>query len=260
MIAILHNIVKTIPGFTFELTRIMLGYKLGFQPIPDRLRKMANTVENDLDQREELVTQLKAIPDFQSREYLKQRELQSKSNSELGAFGDFLQNDVSNMRFFSTFLRAYADNSPELPEPPSDFFNVATRDELSSANDILIELLMRQVTKVPFDPHNFESETIAKEYQQLVVDHKILIDFGSTYGEFDPIDKLSYLNQIEQIEERWDAVIFRLKLMNALQEPYMKQCKMLLRSMKVTEDEYRELLKEAHRLMRLDAERERDEM
>jgi hypothetical protein len=30
--------------------------------------------------------------------------------------------------------------------------------------------------------------------------------------------------------------------------------------MKLTEDEHRELLKETHRLMRLDAERERDEM
>jgi hypothetical protein len=168
---------KTAPGFTFELTRITLGYKLGVQPSPDRLRKMVDTIENDLDQKEELVTQLKAIPDFQSREYLKQRELQSNSNSELGDLGDYLQKDVSNMRFFSTFLRAYADNSPEAPEPPPDFFKVASRDELSSVTGILIELLLRKVKKVPFDPHNFESETIAKEYQQLVVDHKILLDF-----------------------------------------------------------------------------------
>ncbi|KAG7355086.1 DUF1825 domain containing protein [Nitzschia inconspicua] len=117
-----------------------------------------------------------------------------------------------------------------------------------------------KITASPFDPEELESEPIKQEYKKLIMDHSNLIEFGSHYDDFDPLGKLSFLDQIEAIEERWDAFFFCFKLMDSLNKEYIEQCENFLSSMKLNEDEYRELLSESHRLMRLDAERERDRM
>jgi hypothetical protein len=118
-----------------------------------------------------------------------------------------------------------------------------------------------QITAHPFDPATLESSPeIQKEYKKLIMEHSSLIEFGANYDDFDPVGKIAFLEQIEAVEERWDTFFFRFKIMNQVNEEYSRQCEAFLASMKLTEDEYRELLKESHRLMRVDAEMQRDRM
>ena len=116
------------------------------------------------------------------------------------------------------------------------------------------------ITANPFDPSKLESENIKDEYMKLVLDHSNLIQFGATYDEFDALGKLAFLDEVEKIEDRWDAFFFRFKLMDALDKEYKQQCDQFLASMSMNEDDYRQLLKNCHQLMREDAERERNPM
>ena len=115
----------------------------------------------------------------------------------------------------------------------------------------------KRITAIPFEIDAFESDAINDEYKKLVLDHSSLIEEGVNYNVFEPIDKISFLDQIEIIEGRWDAFFSRIKLVDLLKQTYIDQCKGYLSSMKLTEDEYLNLLKESHHLMRQDAHREK---
>jgi hypothetical protein len=249
------------PRFVEEFESLQMDLKLGQIPHPDRLRTVADEMDLVIDQWEGLLTRLRVTPDFQTREYAKLTEV------HLAAHGVSPQSIASMMRWQSNCMRAMADGMPP-PMPPPDLdlqsmMEQAQQEAISSDKknsktpSISAMQAAEQITADPFDPHVFESEMIAEEYKKLVLDHSNLIENGAKYAEFDPLGKLSYLDHIERIEERWESFFFRFKLMNAVNEEYTKQCEQFLASMKLTEDEYRELLRESHRMMRQDAERER---
>ena len=248
------------PDFAAELSRIQQEMMMGQTPDADRLRKLADDIDVAVDQWEGLLTRLRITPDFQTKEYAK------LTDAHLKAHGVSPQAIASMMRWQSGCMRSLADNTPP-PMPPPDLdlealVNDARKNRGSEKEDKTPSISAMQaaekITASPFDPEEFESEPIKQEYKQLIMDHSNLIEFGSKYDDFDPLGKLSFLDQIEAIEERWDAFFFRFKLMNSLNKEFIEQCEQFLASMKLTEGEYRELLKESHRLMRLDAERERD--
>ena len=114
------------------------------------------------------------------------------------------------------------------------------------------------ITANPFGPNDLKSDTVREEYEVLVQQHSSLIEFGANYGDFDPLGKIAYLDQIESIEERWDAFFFRFKLMGTINQEFKDQCDQFLASMNLNEDEFRDLLKKCHQLMREDAEKERN--
>ena len=118
-----------------------------------------------------------------------------------------------------------------------------------------------KITSTPFTGGEaaFESETVKAEYKQLCRDHMGLIELGGKYDEFDPSGKFYFLDEIENIEERWDIFFARFSLLGVLDQQYVQQCDASLASTGLTEAEYRQLLKQSHQKMRDDAERERNQ-
>jgi hypothetical protein len=97
----------------------------------------------------------------------------------------------------------------------------------------------------------------ASLFKRLCTDHEALINLGSQFGDFDPLGKLAYLDQMEAIEDRWDIFFARFSLMGTLNQEYVEQCNAFLSSMGLNEQSFRELLKSCHGIMREDAEAER---
>ena len=60
-------------------------------------------------------------------------------------------------------------------------------------------------------------------YDVLRRDHRQLIKMGEAYGDFDPLGKLAFLDQVEKIEERWDIFFGRLGLLGQLSPEYWQQ-------------------------------------
>ena len=60
-------------------------------------------------------------------------------------------------------------------------------------------------------------------YDVLRRDHRQLIKMGEAYGDFDPLGKLAFLDQVEKIEERWDIFFGRLGLLGQLSPEYRQQ-------------------------------------
>ena len=96
-----------------------------------------------------------------------------------------------------------------------------------------------------------------EEYQKLCRDHASIVKLGEGFGGFDPLGKLAYLDALEAVEERWDVFFSRFALMGALNQDFVDQTSVFLGSMGMSASDFREVLGEAHALMRKDAEVER---
>mmetsp|Transcript_4811 Transcript_4811/g.15353 ORF Transcript_4811/g.15353 Transcript_4811/m.15353 type:complete len:130 (+) Transcript_4811:748-1137(+) len=115
------------------------------------------------------------------------------------------------------------------------------------------------VTATPFSGEEaaFESEVVRAEYEKLCRDHAALIKMGESYGSYDPLGKLAFLDALEAVEERWDTFFARFSLMGALNREFVAQTDGFLGSMGMSAADFRGVLREAHDLMRRDAEVER---
>ena len=247
------------PEISDEMAKIHLEMSMGNTPEPEKLRKVADGIDQSVESWELLMTRLRISPDFQTREYAKLTEAHLQKN------GVTVETVASMMKWQGGCLRAMADNTPP-PMPPPDLDLQAMMQQAQDGNNsepppsISAIQAAESITSNPFDPSRLESDTVKDEYKKLVLDHSNLIEFGANYDQFDPLGKLAYLDQVERIEERWDAFFFRFKLMDAIDPNYKQQCDQFLKSMNMDEDSYRKLLKKCHQLMREDAERERDQI
>jgi len=246
------------PNFADDFARIQVELQMGADPDPDQMREVADGIEEAVSQWEDLMMRLRLSGDFQTIEYAK------LTDAHLETHGVSSSTIQSMMRWQAGCMRAMADNTPP-PMPPPDLdlqamMAQATQSEESGAKTPSISAMQaaEAITANPFNPSDLESGPVKEEYKKLVLDHSNLIEFGGKYDEFDPVGKLSYLDEIEKIEERWEAFFFRFKLMDAIDKDYKAQCDQFLASMSMDEDDYRRLLKKCHQLMREDAERERN--
>lgn len=247
------------PEFADEFARLQLDMQMGNEPDPDRLRKVADGTERAVDRWEALVMRLKLSKDFQTKEYAKLTE------AHFLMYGVTVDGMKSMMRWQAGCMRAMADNTIP-PMPPADMdLNAMMQQAQNAANEngkpppsITAMQAAESITANPFDPSKLESEEIKKEYKKLILDHANFIEFGGNYDDFDALGKLAFLDEIEKIEERWEAFFFRFKLMDALDKEYKKQCDAFLASMSMDEESYRKLLKKSHDLLRQDAKRERN--
>ena len=73
----------------------------------------------------------------------------------------------------------------------------------------------------------------------------------------DPLGKLAFLDALEGIEQRWDVFYARFALMGALNPAFKEQVDGFLQSMGMDAPTFREMLREAHAMMRREAEAER---
>lgn len=240
------------PEFASEMTKIQLDMSVGEMPDPDRLHRVADGLENAVDQWENLVTRLRLSSDFQTREYAKLTQAHLQTH-------DLTVDEIASMmRWQAGCMRAMADNTPP-PMPPMDLQKMMQQNEREKPS-ITAMTAAEAITKAPFskDSVAFASPNVKQEYEALCRDHMNLIEFGAKYDTFDPFGKLYYLNEIEKIEDRWDVFFTRFKLMGQLDPEYLEQCNQFLASMGMNEEEYRQLLKKCHDIMREEAEAERN--
>eukprot|EP00439_Symbiodinium_sp_Y106_P051087 s467_g6.t2 len=77
-------------------------------------------------------------------------------------------------------------------------------------------------------PEALEASVADEELSELQREHSALIDMGKDYGTFDSAGKQIFIDQIEQIEERWRVYLGRLRLMGEADPPFVQSIRPLL--------------------------------
>jgi hypothetical protein len=249
------------PEFAIDMARITLDMQTGNVPDKERLLQVADGLDSAVDQWEDIMTRLKLSRDFQTREYAK------LTQAHLNNHNQTVEMVAGMMKWQASSMRAMANQTPPpMPPPYVDLEKIMKQlQDPSSLSDkpppsFSAMTAAEKITRTPFTGNEpaFESQTVKEEYEALCRDHMNLIEFGSKFDDFDPIGKIMYLDEIEKIEERWDVFFARFSLLGMLDLEYSEQCNAFLASMGMNEQEYRELLKKAHQMMRDEAEAERN--
>jgi len=252
--------LNTSPDFATEMGRIQLDMQVGETPDPGRLRRVATGISSAVDNWESLLLRLRTSDDFQTREYAKLTE------AHLAEHGQTTEEIATTMRWQSGCMSAMAENRPP-PFPPAGLDIMKMMEEAKSYEaggkqppSMTAMSAAEKITTTPFkgDEPAFESDTVREEYEAICRDHSSLIDMGGSYSAFDAMGKIAFLDQIDAIEERWDIFFARFSLLGQLNQDFVKQCNAFLNGMGLDEQQFRDLLKATHKLMRKDAERERD--
>ena len=92
--------------------------------------------------------------------------------------------------------------------------------------------------------------------KQFLIKHGSEIKLGEQYATFDWRGKLAFLDSLEAVEERWDTFYARFSLMGALNPEFEQQTSSFLESMGMSATIWREVLGEAHNIMRAEAKEE----
>ncbi len=107
----MEQLQSGIPEFAEEFARIQMDMQMmgATMPDPDRLRKVADGIEQSVDQWENLMTRLRISTDFQTREYAKLTE------AHLQTHGVSVDSIKSMMRWQGGCMQAVADNTSPSP-------------------------------------------------------------------------------------------------------------------------------------------------
>jgi len=260
----MERVTKATPDFAADMQRLQLDMMTGEQPDPERVNKIADGLEEAVDDWENLIARLNFSNDFQTKEYAK------LTQAHLEKHGQSVQELSGMMRWQAGCMRAMASGGRIQPPPPPPgvdlmkMMNEAQEAE-SNANKPSLSGMSNAfnqgfITTTPFKGTEapFQTEMVREEYEKLCRDHNGLIEFGQTYATFDPLGKIAFLDEIEKIEERWDVFFARFSLLGAIDQQFVTECSQFLSSMNLNEENFRTLLKTAHDLMREDAEKERN--
>lgn len=265
------------PEVAAEMGRVQMDFSSGGMPDLDQLLKVAEGLERETQNWQELMARLKLSGDFQTREYSK------LTQAHLGRYNSTVESVSETVQWQAACLRAMATNQPPPFPPPSvNLTAIAEFMERQEQSSESLESLAKQpgslpaptppgpilsamasvakIQETPFDVNckAFESPTVRDEYEKLCRDHAQLIELGSTYSSFDPLGKIAFLDEIEKIQDRWDVFFARFQLLGVLNRRYVEQCDAFLASMSMDEAQLRDLLKRSHDLMRKEAEEERN--
>ncbi|CAE7042308.1 NLRC3 [Symbiodinium natans] len=103
-------------------------------------------------------------------------------------------------------------------------------------------------------PEALEESVADEELAALQRDHAALIAMGQDYGSFDAAGKKIFIDQIDQIEERWRVYLGRLRLMGEADPPFVQSIRPLLERLGLRAAEANAVLREAHRQLRSNAD------
>jgi len=243
------------PKFAEEMSRLQLEMSMGNMPDPQRVATMADDLIEAEEQWQRMLTRMRLADDFQSREYFKLTAAWAERQ------GESLETIGVMMRWQADNMKAFAMGGVPLPPPPGvDLDKLAAKQQQSGQSNMMAQMASAQsVTTTPFSGNEaaFESDVVRDEYEKLCRDHAGIIRLGEGFGGFDPLGKLAYLDALEAVEGRWDVFFSRFALMGALNQEFVEQTNGFLGSMGMSAAVFREVLSEAHLLMRKDAEVER---
>ena len=232
-------------GVAQEFARIQSSMQLGQTPNPGTLQSVADAMDQAIEGWLQLFVRLQSQSDFSSHEYARFLE------THLNVHGTSSRSITLLMSWQSACLRALANNQPE-PMPPSELdleqmMKQASQESSTRSKPSISAMQAAKLVKVhPLDANGLD------DYDNLVRDHSNLLQEGCNYHELDPQQKLSFLDRIETIHERWESLL----LEKELNQDFVNECNEYLSCLKLTEEEFRKLIKLTHRQMRQDAEAE----
>jgi len=251
------------PQLLAELTQMQSGVQTGnFAELIKNRGRMV-TLADDLMKAEQelrvLLTRMRMATDFQSREYYKIASAwTSRQGESLATMGNM-------MRYSAETMRAVADGRPPMPPPPGydpvKLMSLWVRQGSAAGLSVVATMATGQgVDSLPFTGREaaFQSDVVHAEYDQLCRDHKSIIKLGEQFGSFDPLGQIAFLDALEAVEERWDVFFSRFRLLGQLSPAFETQTSVFLESLGMSAQAFRELLREAHALLRADAEHARD--
>jgi Domain of unknown function (DUF1825) len=255
--------------FLIDLARVQLEMEAGLDVKPDRVDALASQVDQALEQWELLYNRGHRSTDFQTREQAKFNQAQVKAyKTTTNAMLSFLKWQISGMQ-----ARVYNKPIPQLP-PGMEMEQIVAMvqgGELDRMHAGAMAVATTGkgpvVTALPFDLSQFEtsdeddptskSNPIRAEFTRLSKDHENLIEFGVSYGKFDALGKLRFLDEMADIHDRWNIFFTRIKLLGKINPEYVDQCQTVLSSMCLTEEDWLSVLELSHDLLRQEAEAER---
>jgi len=247
------------PVFAAEMSRLQLEMSMGNEPDPKRVGALADDLIEAEQQWQRILTRMRLADDFQSREYFKVTAAWAiRQGQSLEAVGLMMRWQAENMKSFAT-------GGKPLPPPPGvDLTQIAQQQQQGGGQSNMMAQMASAsaVDATPFTGKEaaFESPVVVEEYEKLCRDHAAIVKLGEGFGGFDPLGKLAFIDALEAVEERWDVFFSRFALMGALNQDFVDQTTEFLRSMGMSPDDFRDVLCEAHALMRKDAETERASM
>jgi len=247
---------QQMPQFASEMARLQLTMQTGGEPDVARVRSLADDLTKAEENWKQLLTRMRLATDFQSREYYKMTAAFSARQ------GESLESIGLMMRWQADCMRAFATGQPPLPPPPGVDLDKLMRQQQggSGPSGMVAQVSAAQgIDSTPFTGEEavFQSDVVREEYESICRSHAQIITLGESYGSFDPVGKLAYLDALEGVEERWDVFFARFELLGALNPTFKEQTSALLESMGMSATTFREVLAEAHDIMRSDAEEER---
>lgn len=258
----MENLNSATPSFATDMARLQLEMQMGNAPDPDKLNNVAEGIESAVKDWDGLLKRMESSPDFQTREYFKLTQAHLSSHDQTP------DEIVTMMNWQASCMRAMASNTPPPLPPPTinlekmmEEAKAAQEGKAGAGSPTMAAMANAEaITATPFTGKEaaFENENVRSEYQAICRDHAGLIEMGSSYASFDPAGKLAFIDQMENLEERWDIFFARFSLLGMLDKNFVKQCDAFLDSMGLDESDFRNLLKDAHSLMRDDAEKERN--
>mmetsp|Transcript_25554 Transcript_25554/g.56338 ORF Transcript_25554/g.56338 Transcript_25554/m.56338 type:complete len:385 (-) Transcript_25554:117-1271(-) len=250
----LDNEMETISvrasGMASRLAPIMLDAQMGKAPDPKLVGPLAQEMTETADLWGIALTRLQMAEDFQALETFKLTE------AEIARKGMTIRQVQDCMKWQTEGMVAFCEGRPPPPMPSS-----LPEEVLAGAPPNLGDMFRAGggILRVgPFLPDSkaLQSEVVQEELTRLSSDHAQLIKMGETYRSFDPAGKLAFLDQIEEVASRWEVFLTRFQLMGELNPEYVREAEEYLKRVNLSPLEFRKLLKEAHDIMRADAERE----
>lgn len=236
------------------MARLQLQMQMGEQPDLARVKELSERMIAAQREWEGLIGRWKLSDDFQTREWL------AMTRCSADETGVGLEEMGQLVRWQAECMQAFAmQATPPMPPAGVDMDRVAAiLQEKGGTMGTMMTGSPVQVDAEPLDSTLFDSPIVRSEYEALIRDHEGLVRLGETYGGFDPLGKLAFLDQIDQIESRWDTFFARASLLRAVRPAFKEQCDEYMKCLGLRDaDGFRALLGRAHNSMRIEAERER---
>jgi len=237
--------VEPSPEFRPDMERLQVELRAGERPDRELVLRLARELARQYSSWEALVQKQEECSDFQMRERFEWTSaLLLRRNQSFERLGQWMKHEIET-------LRAFGEGRPPPPDPGLELGQASHGQAQRSDAMSLSSVFDNTMDAEPFDNAKaFGSAIIREEYSKLYDDHRKLIELGRIYGGFDPAGKLTFIDQVEMIEDRWDVFFGRFALMNALNPEYKEQCEALLMTRACDVREFRELLAIAHQRMR----------